>query len=95
MNQPILGNLHPLIKSIAERNTPALSYLNPQFSDYAEWRKAAHAMATELLRYAPPVVPLDPQVIESVDKGDYIREKITFRARRGCACRRMCLCPKA
>jgi dienelactone hydrolase len=94
MNQPILGNLHPFIKSIAERNTPALSFLNPQFTDYAEWRKVAHAKATELLRYAPPAVPLDPQMIETVDKGDYIREKITFSSAPGMRVPAFVLVPK-
>jgi dienelactone hydrolase len=94
MNQPILGNLHPFIRSIAERNTPALSFLNPQFTDVAEWRKVAHAKATELLRYAPPAVPLDPQVIETVDKGDYIREKITFASAPGMRVPAYVLVPK-
>jgi dienelactone hydrolase len=94
MNQPILGNLHPFIKSIAERNTPALSFLNPQFTDVAEWRKVAHAKATDLLRYAPPAVPLDPQVIETTDKGDYIREKITFASAPGMRVPAYVLSPK-
>jgi dienelactone hydrolase len=73
-----LGNLHPFVSAIAQHNLPALSFLNPQFSDYAAWREMARAKALELLRYAPPSVPLDPHTIEVVDKGDYIREKITF-----------------
>lgn len=94
MSQPILGNLHPFIKSIAERNTPALSFINPEFTDVAEWRKIAHAKATELLRYAPPAVPFDPQVIETVDKGDYIREKITFASAPGMRVPAYVLVPK-
>lgn len=94
MNQPILGNLHPFIKSIAERNTPALSFLNPQFADFAAWRERAHAKATELLRYAPPAAPLDPQVIETVDKGEYIREKITFASAPGVRVPAYVLTPK-
>lgn len=73
-----LGNLHPFISAVAERNAPALSFLNLQFTDLNAWREAARAKALELLRYAPPPTPLDPQVIEVVDKGDYVREKVTF-----------------
>lgn len=78
MTHPPLGNLHAFVSAIAEHNPPALSFLNPQFTDLAVWREAARAKALELLRYAPPPVPLDPQVVEVVDKGDYVREKVTF-----------------
>jgi dienelactone hydrolase len=70
--------LHPFVSAIAGSDPPALSFLNPQFSDYREWREAARAKALELLRYSPPHVPLDPHIIESVDYGDCTREKITF-----------------
>jgi len=73
-----LGNLHPFVSAIADGNLPTLSFLNSQFNNHAAWRELARARALELLRYAPPAVSLDPQTIEVIDKGDYIREKITF-----------------
>jgi len=78
MTRSPLGNLHPFVAAIADHHRPALSFLNPHFTDLAAWRAAARAQALALLRYAPPRAPLDPQVIEVVDKGDYVREKVTF-----------------
>ena len=78
MTHPPLGNLHPFVTAIADHHPPALSFLNPQFTDLAAWRAAAREQALALLRYAPPRVPLDPHMIEVVDKGDYVREKVTF-----------------
>lgn len=78
MTHPPLGNLHLFVSSIAEQNQPALSFLNPQFTEVQAWRGLARAKAMELLRYSPPPTPLAPQVIETVDKGDYLREKLTF-----------------
>lgn len=78
MSHPPLGNLHSFISAVVESHSPTLSFLNPQFTDLHAWRQAARAKALELLCYAPPPVPLDPQVVEVVDKGDYAREKVTF-----------------
>jgi dienelactone hydrolase len=75
---PTLGNLFPVIEAIAAQSTPALSYLNPQYSNVDAWREQAHTRLLELLRYNPPSVPLDPQVCEVKDCGDYIREKLYF-----------------
>lgn len=89
-----LGNLHPFVSSISAHNPPALSFLNQQFTDVNAWREQARAKAIELLRYSPPAVPLDPQVIEVVDKGDYIREKITFASASGIRVPAYVLVPK-
>jgi dienelactone hydrolase len=94
MTQPPLGNLHPFISQIAEHNQPALSFLNPQFTDVNAWREQARIKAMELLRYAPPLAPLDPQVIEVVDKGDYVREKVTFSSALGMRVPAYVLTPK-
>ncbi len=78
MTHPPLGNLHPFVTAIAEHNPPALSFLDPQFTDLAGWQTVARVKALALLRYSPPSVALDPQVTEVVDMGDYVREKVTF-----------------
>ncbi len=73
-----LGNLFPVIESIAAQNSPTFSFLNPQFTDVNTWRAQARARLLELLRYHPPSVPLDAQVTEVTDCGDYICEKVYF-----------------
>lgn len=77
MHSP-LGNLHPFVVAVADHQRPTLSFLDPRFTDHRAWREMARAKAKELLRYSPPGVPLDPQVIEVADCGDYTREKISF-----------------
>ncbi len=93
MSSP-LGNLHPFVSSIADHNLPALSFLNDQFTDLAAWQTLARAKALELLRYSPPAVPLDPHIIEVVDKGDYTREKVTFASAPGMRVPAYVLVPK-
>jgi dienelactone hydrolase len=75
---PTLGNLYPLIDQIAEQNQPALSFLNAQYDDRETWRRLARARLLELLRYHPPRVPLQPEVVEMADCGDYVRERLYF-----------------
>jgi dienelactone hydrolase len=94
MAHPTLGNHHAFIAQIAERNTPALTYLNPEFTDVETWRAVGRAKVFELLRYSPPRVPLDPQVIEAKDCGDYVREKITFTSAPGARVPAYLLVPK-
>jgi len=89
-----LGNLHPFLSAIAEGNQPALSFLNPEFTDMPAWREQARAKALDLLRFAPPAVPLDPQTVEIVDQGVYTREKITFASAPGMRVPAYVLVPK-
>jgi dienelactone hydrolase len=74
-----VGSLFPFIQSQAVKRDFPLSFLRDEFRDVAAWKKRARAKLLELLHYAPP--PCEPQaeVVERVDKGDYVREKITFR----------------
>ncbi len=73
-----LGNLQAFVQAIADAAPPALSYANPQFQDLGVWRAQARAQVLELLRYAPPAVDQAPEILESVDCGGYIREKLRF-----------------
>jgi dienelactone hydrolase len=57
-----------------------MSFLNAPTDDLAAWREQARVKLLELLRYCPPRVPLAPQVVEIVDCGDYIREKLYFNS---------------
>lgn len=72
-----LGNLHAYVSSIADGAWPALSFEHSTAS-LSEWRESARQRALDLLRYAPPPVALAPELIERVDCGAYVREKIAF-----------------
>jgi dienelactone hydrolase len=89
-----LGNLHAFVVSISDQNQPALSFLNPQYTDVSAWQTRARQEAMALLRYTPPAVPLDPQTHEVVDKGDYTREKVTFASAPGMRVPAYVLVPK-
>jgi dienelactone hydrolase len=75
-----LGNLYPVVESIADQNQPALSYLNPQFSNLEQWRTTARARLLELLRYRPPAAAQPPEVVDVVDCDDYMLEKLFFHS---------------
>ena len=57
---------------------PALSFNGETYEDYVTWRKKFKARLIELLGRFPDRVPLNPEVIESVDMGNYIREKVLY-----------------
>jgi dienelactone hydrolase len=73
-----LGNLYPLITREQQRTRQRLAYLNRRPRDLEAWKSEARAKVFEALGYRPEPCPLQASVIERVDKGDYIREKLTF-----------------
>jgi dienelactone hydrolase len=74
-----VGSLFPFIQSQAVKADFPLSFLRDEFRDVAAWKRRARGKLLELLHYAPPACDPQAEVVERVDKGDYVREKITFR----------------
>ena len=52
--------------------------MNDQFKDAAAWKRQARGKLLELLHYAPPKCDPRPEVVEKLDKGDHVREKVIF-----------------
>ena len=77
-NQADLGTLFPDIQKIAEANRYAYSYLSGRFPSFEGFQAAAREKLLELLHYQPEPVEPRPEVIERVDCGDFVRERITF-----------------
>ena len=73
-----VGTLFPFIYSQARKTDFPLSFLNDQFKDASAWKRQARGKLLELLHYAPPKCDPRPEVIEKVDKGDHVREKVIF-----------------
>jgi hypothetical protein len=73
-----VGTLYPFIRSQAAQGQPSLSFLRDEFPDAASWQPRARGKLLELLHYAPPPCDPRPEVVESVDRGDYVREKVYF-----------------
>lgn len=72
------GSLFPVIKTIAQQSKFSLSYLSRKYASLDEYKKTARAKMFELLNYNPPVADMNPEVVERVDRGDYIQERIYF-----------------
>ncbi|BDC49041.1 hypothetical protein F183_A13570 [Bryobacterales bacterium F-183] len=76
-----MGSLSPLIESLAASRTAAdfdASFLHPKWKSPGEYRKVALQVALEGLAFQPKRVPLRPEVVETEDLGDVIREKVLF-----------------
>src|SRR5437588_46689 len=73
-----VGSLFPFIQSQAVKSDFPLSFLNPKFKSYQGWKPKGRGKLLELLHYAPPPCKPQPEIVERIDKGNYLREKIYF-----------------
>ncbi len=73
-----LGSLYPELAKLAEANRYASSFLGGGFRSHEDFRAASRARILDLLLYRPEKVDPRPDVLERVDRGDHIREKIVF-----------------
>jgi len=73
-----VGSLYPLIESQAVKADFPLSFLNSRFKTVKRWKQTAREKFLELLHYSPPRCDPAAEVVERVDRGDYVREKIYF-----------------
>ena len=73
-----MGSLYPFIRATADGSPLELSFLNERFTDLEAWKREGRAKARELVRYDPPEVEPRAEIVERVDCGDYIREKLYF-----------------
>jgi dienelactone hydrolase len=77
-NRADVGSLFPVIESQAVKSDFSLSFLNPRFKTIKHWKQSARARVLDLLHYSPPPCNPAAEVVEKVDEGDFIREKIYF-----------------
>src|SRR5947209_8199701 len=73
-----VGSLFPFIYSQAVKTDFPLSFLSNDFQDVPAWKRTARGKLLELLHYAPAKCEPRPEIVEKVDKGDHIREKVLF-----------------
>jgi dienelactone hydrolase len=76
-----MGSLYPLIESLANSRVAGeydASFLDPRWKSPAEYRKAVLQIAIDALAFQPKRVHLRPEVVETEDLGDVIREKVLF-----------------
>lgn len=73
-----IGTLFPFVQKTAAHSTVELSFLHDRFRDINAWKLQARTKVRELLLYDPPQCAPQAEVVERVDCGDYLREKIYF-----------------
>jgi dienelactone hydrolase len=73
-----LGSLLPFIESQALKGPADLSFHQAKFTDVVAWKREARAKLLELLSYSPPKCDPRAETVETVDRGDFVREKVYF-----------------
>jgi len=71
------GTLYPFLQAQVPAQFP-LSFVNPRFTSLEQWKSQARATVKGLLHYDPPKCDPKPEVVERVDCGEYVREKLYF-----------------
>lgn len=74
-----LGSRFPDVQALSSQGNFRLSFLGPRFRSLEAFEAEARKAVFDALLYRPEPVDPDPQVLETVDCGSYIRRRITFR----------------
>src|SRR5258705_8184467 len=73
-----VGSLFPVIERQAVQSDFPLSFLSSRFKSVKRWKQTARAKVLDLLHYSPASCNPAAEVVEKVDQGDFVREKIYF-----------------
>jgi dienelactone hydrolase len=74
---PELGSHWNLFEKLAAQSARAkMSFLNPAYADLDAWLETARAYVLACLHYDPPACDPRPEVVETVDRGAYVRERV-------------------
>ena len=73
-----LGTLFPEVARLTDRQPYDHSFLTGRFATLAEWKAAGREKVLEGVCYRPEPVDPQPEVVERVDCGAYVREKLLF-----------------
>ncbi len=73
---PDLGSHWELFEKLSAQCQPKMSFLEDAFQDPQAWTEQARRYFLDSLHYSPPPCPPDPEVVERVDLGTHIRERV-------------------
>lgn len=73
-----LGTLFDEVTSLTPDDEYSYSFLHERFTSLAAWRIEARGKVLEALAYQPQPVAPSAEVVDRIDCGDYIREKVVF-----------------
>lgn len=73
-----MGSLFPDLRKLAESKPFAMRFAGDRFKTHDEFKAAAREKIFDVLSYRPEKVDPKPEVIDRVDRGDHVREKVLF-----------------
>lgn len=74
-----LGSLFPPVEQLAASDAEYdYSFLHPRFTSLDEFKPAARAKVLDAFAYRPEPVEPKAEIVDRVDLGDYVREKVVF-----------------
>src|SRR5690606_34430275 len=73
---------------------PRLSFLEDRFTDPQAWTEQARATLQDGLSYAPEPCDPQPETVERVDRGAYVRERVLINTAPHCRIPVYVLVPK-
>ena len=74
--------------------SPQLAFTGSTREDWLGWRRVFDARLRQLLGALPEPVPLDPEITETVDCGDYLRQRVVYDTQEYCSAVAYVLIPK-
>ncbi|MBI2424284.1 MAG: acetylxylan esterase [Candidatus Hydrogenedentes bacterium] len=80
---PDLGTHWELLEKLSARCVPSMSFLNTAYTDPATWVEEARAALRECFQFPSTPEDLAPEVLASVDCGDFTREYVRIRGTVG------------
>ena len=75
---PSTGNIYPMLQEYADKSELPLSYLSRDWPDIEQWRIGGRAKMQELLSYETEAVPLDTEVLGTVNRDGHTRYHIRY-----------------
>lgn len=73
---PDLGSHWPLFEKLSGRCKPSMSFLEDRYSDPVAWAEVARATLLADFHYQPAACDPNPELVETVDRGAFIRERV-------------------
>jgi dienelactone hydrolase len=91
---PDLGSHWAFLEKLAADVRPRLSFLEDRFTDPQAWTEQARATLQDGLSYAPEPCDPQPETVERVDRGAYVRERVLINTAPHCRIPVYVLVPK-
>ncbi len=72
----VLGSHWEMFEKMSGRCKPKMSFLEERYTDPEEWSRLTRDRLLSAFQYDPPLGSFNEQIVERVDRGTYVRERI-------------------